>query len=99
MAKLPREVVAAFYEQVAGSRRGSALSLLAQPAAAAPPAPPAADEWISPAEVTRRFGLDPPWLKRHRRLLRSRKILANPSRKKSLYHVRRLVRFLDDRTA
>jgi hypothetical protein len=57
------------------------------------------DEWIDQASVIARFGLDAPWLKRHRRLLRSRKILTTPSRKKSLFHARRLARLLDEGTA
>jgi hypothetical protein len=99
VAKLPREIIAVLYEQIAVLEARLRSRLLAQPAAAEPPAPPSPDEWISAEEVTRRFGLDPPWLTRHRRLLRGRKILATPSRKKSLYHLRRLARFLEDRTA
>jgi hypothetical protein len=83
------------YPQVAVLEALLRSRLLAQPAAAEPPAPPSPDEWISAEEVARRFSLDPQWLKRHRRLLRSRKILATPSRKKSVYSSRRMATFLE----
>lgn len=80
-------------------RCAAVLTALASiPASAAPAAvTKEPDEWISEQDVVTRFGLDAPWLKRHRPLLKARRILSCPSRKRSLYHARRLARYLEDR--
>ena len=71
----------------------------AVPASAAPAAvTKESDEWISEPDVITRFGLDALWLNRHRPLLKARRILSCPSRKRRLYHARRLARYLEDRT-
>jgi hypothetical protein len=93
---LPRVTLAALFEQAARVQALLLAQLLIQPAAM--PAQVEPDEWISAEQVSTRFGLDPQWLERHRRLLRSRKALSTPSRKQSLFHARRLARLLDDHT-
>lgn len=54
--------------------------------------------WLSPDEVTRRFGLSARWLATHRRVLAGRRIISRPSRKTVVYHARRLARFLEERS-
>jgi len=55
-------------------------------------------DWLSTASVILRFGLTERWLADHRRQLRLRGIVSKPSRKTTLYHARRLARFLDERS-
>jgi len=55
-------------------------------------------EWLSCEVVTARYGLSKRWLADHRRQLRQRGIASKPSRKTTLYHARRLTRFLDERS-
>jgi hypothetical protein len=98
-ATLPREAAAALYTRCALAEAALRARLLIEPATAPMPTKAEPEEWISAEEVTKRFGLDPPWLKRHRRLLRGRKILATPSRKKSVYSLRRLAAFLESQAA
>jgi hypothetical protein len=94
---LPPEVVRALLLQLSGLLVALASATTTGPATTPKVEP--ADEWITPEEVGGRFGLDAQWLRRHRRLLRARKALTTPSRKKSLYHVARLRRLLEERTA
>jgi len=54
--------------------------------------------WLSVEAVVSGFGLTPRWLEDHREDLRRRRILCKPSRKKKLYHARRLARFLEERS-
>jgi hypothetical protein len=56
-------------------------------------------EYLSAADVTRRFGLSRDWLEHHARDLRGRGIIAKPSRKVCLYNVRKLRRFVEAHTA
>jgi hypothetical protein len=55
-------------------------------------------EWLSLEIATARFGLTRRWLQDHRRDLRRRHIISKPSRKTTLYHTRRLARFLEERS-
>jgi hypothetical protein len=55
-------------------------------------------DWLSLEAATARFGLTERWLADHRRQLRLRGIVSKPSRKTTLYHARRLARFLDERS-
>jgi hypothetical protein len=55
-------------------------------------------EWLSREIVTVRYGLSKRWLADHRRQLRLRGIVSKPSRKTTLYHARRLARFLEERS-
>ena len=55
-------------------------------------------EWLSCEVVVARYGLSKRWLADHRRQLRQRGIVSKPSRKTTLYHARRLARFLDERS-
>jgi hypothetical protein len=97
-AQLPREAAAALYARAAGVEAALRARLLADGPASVPIPKVEADEWIGPEEVTKRFGLDLQWLRRHRAVLRSRRILSTPSRKKSLYHPKRLARYLEERS-
>jgi hypothetical protein len=54
--------------------------------------------WLSVEAVVSGFGLTARWLEDHREDLRRRRILSKPSRKTTLYHARRLARFLDERS-
>jgi hypothetical protein len=54
--------------------------------------------WMSVDAVTQQFGLSKHWLDDHRRDLQRRHIIAKPSRKTTLYHARRLARFLEERS-
>lgn len=54
--------------------------------------------WMSADAVTQQFGLSKQWLEDHRLDLRRRHIISKPSRKTTLYHARRLARFLDERS-
>ena len=54
--------------------------------------------WLSVETVVSGFGLTPRWLEDHRADLRRRHILSKPSRKTTLYHARRLTRFLEERS-
>jgi hypothetical protein len=94
VAKVPREVVAAIYPQVAVLEAQLRSRLLAEPVTAPMPTKAALDEWISEAAVIARFGLDATWLKRHRTALRQRRIISG-SRKKRVYHPRRMAVFLE----
>ena len=86
--------IVALYPQVAVLEALLRSRLLAQPAVAEPPAPPSPDEWIAEAAVIAHFGLDATWLRRHRAALRGRRIISG-SRKKRVYHRRRILAFLD----
>ena len=55
-------------------------------------------EWLSCEAVAARYGLGKHWLADHRRQLRQRGIISKPSRKTTLYHARRLARFLEERS-
>jgi hypothetical protein len=55
-------------------------------------------DWLSTDAVTTRFGLTRRWLEDHRPDLRRRHIISKPSRKTTLYHTRRLTRFLEERS-
>jgi hypothetical protein len=55
-------------------------------------------EWLSSEVVTARYGLSQRWLEEHRLDLRRRHIISKPSRKTTLYHTQRLVRFLEERS-
>jgi hypothetical protein len=55
-------------------------------------------EWLSCEAVATRYGLGKHWLADHRRQLRQRGIISKPSRKTTLYHARRLARFLEERS-
>ncbi len=55
-------------------------------------------EWLSREVVAARYGLNARWLADHRRQLRQRGIISKPSRKTTLYHARRLARFLEERS-
>jgi hypothetical protein len=55
-------------------------------------------EWLSCEAVAARYGLGKHWLAGHRRQLRQRGIISKPFRKTTLYHVRRLARFLEERS-
>ena len=55
-------------------------------------------EWLSREVVAARYGLNTRWLADHRRQLRQRGIISKPSRKTTLYHARRLARFLEERS-
>ena len=53
---------------------------------------------MSADAVIQRFGLSKRWLEEHRPDLRRRHIISKPSRKTTLYHARRLARFLEERS-
>jgi len=55
-------------------------------------------EWLSREVVAARYGLSTRWLADHRRQLRQCGIISKPSRKTTLYHARRLARFLEERS-
>jgi hypothetical protein len=54
--------------------------------------------WMSGDAVTQHFGLSRHWLEDHRQDLGRRHIISKPSRKTTLYHFRRLARFLEERS-
>jgi hypothetical protein len=54
--------------------------------------------WLSVEAVVSGFGLTPRWLEDHREDLRRRHIISKPSRKATVFHARRLARFLEERS-
>jgi hypothetical protein len=54
--------------------------------------------WMSTDAVTQHFGLSRRWLEDHGQELRRRHIISKPSRKTTLFHARRLARFLEHRS-
>jgi hypothetical protein len=93
-ARVPREVIAALYPQVAVLEAQLRSRLLAEPVPAPMPVKAEPDEWIAEAAVIARFGLDATWLRRHRAALRARRIISG-TRKKRFYHPRRMSTFLE----
>ena len=53
--------------------------------------------WLSAEQVEQRFGLPNTWLHEHRRQLSSLGIVSRPSRKTTLYDVKKLGRFIESR--
>jgi hypothetical protein len=89
-----RTVLLARALAVVGALAGPTVS--ATPAVALAPTPAAPDEWITQAEVGRRFGLTPRWCRRHRTALREARIVSRlPGANVTLYHSRRLARLIE----
>jgi hypothetical protein len=87
-----RTVLLARALAVVGALAGPMVS--GTPAAA--PVPAAPEEWITPAEVRHRFGLTPRWCRRHRAALQEARVVSRPpGAKLTLYHVRRLARWIE----
>src|SRR5260370_21737276 len=55
-------------------------------------------EWLSVEGVSHRFGLGRRWLEDHCSELRRLGIVSKPSRKTTLFHARRLARFIAQRS-
>jgi hypothetical protein len=94
-ASLPAEVRTVLLARALAVVGALAGPMITGPPTAAPD-PPAPEEWITPAEVARRFGLTPRWCRRHRMALREARIVSRlPGAKITLYHTRRLARLIE----
>jgi hypothetical protein len=97
VARLPRDAALALFTRASIAQALLLARLLAESPPAVPPPPAEAQEWLSAAEVERRFSLPKRWLVDHAVELREARIISRVSRKRVAFHRARLARFLESR--